>query len=110
MPPLDQPQEAMVPIWAVTLTAQVAEIKAKTDAIPDVQRELEGLKAAMVPMSEHQRLMARVDTLWDAYQATQGELKARSRSETLWRLGFGVAYAVLTLWVAAHQAGIHFTI
>jgi len=106
MPPDPQP-EAMVPVWALNLTASVAEIKAKTDALPNIEKELEGLRATMVPMSEHQRLLMRVDTLWDAYNAALGKVESRQRSEKLWRYGLSLAIAVLGTWIALHQANVH---
>jgi hypothetical protein len=107
---LQDPAMVIIPAWALSLTATMGEIKAKTDAIPQIQREIEGLRATMVPISEHELLTRRVDTLWDAHNLTQGQQRARERSEALWRWGVSLAYGVLALWVAAHSGGMHITL
>ena len=85
----------LVPAWAVQLVSDVATIRARTDSIPDLRREVEALQGAAVLQRDHEQLRKRVDTLWDRYNAVRG---------VLWLLG--IAEVVGGLYLAFHSAGV----
>ena len=105
--PVEQPPEAMVPVWALNLTATMSEIKAKVEAIPGIKEDLRNLRKEMVPMGEHVDTRERVDKLWDVYNNQQGELKGRRRGEAWWRFALTTAIAILAMWLGVRTAGIH---
>src|SRR5260370_17514309 len=93
----EQSAEAMVPVWAMTLTAQVAEIKAKTDTIPALQHTVEEMRLGAVSVRDHEELRARLGALWDAHNPRAGELTARRRPEAAWRAALTIGFTTLTL-------------
>jgi hypothetical protein len=84
-----------VPFWALNLVADVAAIKVSCAAIPAIERELDDLRKVAVPMREHEALLKRTETLWDAYQRVRG---------ILWVLGTVNVAAVA--YFGGHIAGI----
>ena len=116
-----------VPIWVADLRVSVAEIKGRVEQIPDLARALEELRANTVPMQEHLRLMADVDTLmkrdlearsewlemkervpalWEERAETRGSLRAMRRAGTI----VSVVVLALSAFSLLHGLGLNVTL
>lgn len=97
----DEQAQPSVPFWALNLVSDVAAIKARTDRLPVIERELDEFRAQQVPISEHKDVMLKANTLWDAWQRSIG---ARAR-DRLWLTLLSLGLTALGLLEGLHLTG-----
>lgn len=113
-----------VPTWAVNLVQQVAEIRVKVESVPRIERELDELRKAMIPVKEHEEMLRRVDDLWDTRSNLVPQwLESKPKLDTMWdersqirgmlkmqrwlTVAVGLVLSTLTAWITIRSSGIH---
>lgn len=79
----DLQPNAVVPYWSMQLSANVAEIKARVEALPDLVRKVDQLQREVVQREDFQQVSDRVDKLWDLSQRLRGAAWLLAIAETL---------------------------